>query len=78
MGAVDLQAKQMGEQSLELKREVTLGVLKVVQKSPSKSSKQPNKKSGKGRCYRRGHEGHYGYNFIGDELLLNFGAKLQR
>ena len=32
---------------------------KVVQKSP-KSSKQPNKKSGKGWCYRCGREGHCG------------------
>ena len=55
MEAVDLQAKQMGEQ-----REEPLSVHKVVQKSPSKSSKQPNKKSGKGRCYRCGQEGHYG------------------
>ena len=53
MEAVDLQAKQMGEQ-----REEPLSVHKVVQKSPSKSSKQPNKKSGKGRCYRCGQEGH--------------------
>ena len=30
---------------------------KVVQKSPSKSSKQPNKNSSKGRCYRCGQEG---------------------
>ena len=58
MEAVDLQAKQMGEQ-----REEPLSVHKVVQKSLSKSSKQPNKtnkKSGKGRCYRCGQEGHYG------------------
>ena len=52
MDAVDLQAKQMGE-----KREEPLTVHKVVQKYPSKSSKQPNKKSGKGRCYRCGQEG---------------------
>lgn len=55
MEAVDLQAKQMGEQ-----REEPLSVHKVVQKSSSKSSKQPNKRSGKGRCYRCGQEGHYG------------------
>ena len=55
MEAVDLQAKQMGEQ-----REEPLSVHKVVQKSPSKSSKQPNKKTDKGRCYRCGQEGHYG------------------
>ena len=55
MEAVDLQAKQMGEQ-----REEPLSVHKVVQKSPSESSKQPNKKSGKGRCYRCGQEGHCG------------------
>ena len=55
MEAVDLQAKQMGEQ-----REEPLSVHKVVQKSPSKSSKQPNKKCAKGRCYRCGQEGHYG------------------
>ena len=54
MEAVDLQAKQMGEQ-----REEPLSVHKVVQKSSSKTSKQPNKKSGKGRCYRCGQEGHY-------------------
>ena len=40
-------------------REEPLGVHKVVQKSSSKTSKQPNKKSGKGRCYRCGQEGHY-------------------
>lgn len=55
MEAVDLQAKQMGEQGKE-----SLSVHKVVQKSRSKSSKQPNKKSGKGRCYRWGEEGYYG------------------
>ena len=55
MEAVDLQAKQMGEQ-----REEQLSVHKVVQKSPSKSSKQPNKNYSKGRCYRCGQEGHYG------------------
>ena len=55
MEAADLQAKQMGEQ-----REEPLSVHKVVQKSPSKSSEQPNKKSGKGRCYRCGQEGHCG------------------
>ena len=54
MEAVDLQAKQMGEQ-----REEPLGVHKVVQKSSLKTSKQPNKKSGKGWCYRCGQEGHY-------------------
>ena len=32
--------------------EEPLSVHKGVQKSPSKSSKQPNKKSGEGRCYR--------------------------
>ena len=52
MEAVDLQAKQMGEQ-----REEPLSVHKVVQKSSSKSSKQPNKNSSKGRCYRCGQEG---------------------
>ena len=57
MEAVDLEAKQMGVQ-----REEPLSVHKGVQKSPSKSSKQPNKKSGKGRCYRCGQEGHYGQN----------------
>ena len=55
MEAVDLQAKQMGEQ-----REEPLSVHKVVQKSPSKSSKQPNKKSGKGQCCRCGQQRHYG------------------
>ena len=55
MEVVDLQAKQMGEQ-----REEPLSVHQVVQKSLSKSSKQPNKKSGKERCYRCGQEGHYG------------------
>ena len=55
MEAVDLQVKQMGEQ-----REEPLSVHKVVQKSSSKSSKQPNKNSSKGRCYRCGQEGHYG------------------
>ena len=55
MEAVDLQAKQMGEQTEE-----ALSVHKVVQKSPSKSSKQPNKKSGKGRCCRCGQHRHYG------------------
>ena len=55
MEAVDLQAKQMGEQ-----REEPLSVHKVVQKSSSKSSKQPNKNSSKGRCCRCGQEGHYG------------------
>ena len=54
MEAVDLQAKRMAEQ-----REEPLSVHKVVQKSP-KSSKQPNKKSGKGWCYRCGREGHCG------------------
>ena len=54
MEAVDLQAKQMGEQ-----REEPLSVHEVVQKSPSKSSKQPNKKSGKEWCYQCGQEGHY-------------------
>ena len=54
MEAVDLQAKQMGEQ-----REEALSVHKVVQKSPSKSSKQPNKKSGKGWCCRCGQQRHY-------------------
>ena len=49
MEAVDLQAKQMGEQ-----RKEPLSVHKVVQKSPLKSSKQPHKKSGKGQCYRCG------------------------
>ena len=42
--------------------EEPLSVHKGVQKSPSKSSKQPNKKSGKGQCYRCGQEGHYGRN----------------
>ena len=46
MEAVDLLAKQMDEE-----REEPLSVHKVVQKPPPKSSKQPNKKSGKGRCY---------------------------
>ena len=55
MEAADLQAKQMGVQ-----REEPLSVHKVVQKSLSKSSKQPNKKSGKRQCYRCGQEGHYG------------------
>ena len=55
MEAVDLQAKQMGEQ-----REEPLSVHKIFQKPPSKSSKQPNKKSGKGRCHRCGQQSHYG------------------
>ena len=54
MEAVDLRAKQMGVQ-----REEPLSVHKVVQKSPSKSSKQPNKKSGKGWCCRCGQQRHY-------------------
>lgn len=56
---VDLQAKQMGKQSYELKTEVPLSVHEVVQRS-SKSSKQANKKSGKGHCFQCGHEGHDG------------------
>ena len=55
MEAVDLQAKQMGEQ-----REEALSVHKVIQKSPSKSSEQPNKKSGKGWCCRCGQQRHCG------------------
>ena len=55
MEAVDLQAKQMGEQ-----REEPLSAHKVVQKSRSKSSKQPNRKSLKGRCYLCDQGGHYG------------------
>ena len=40
MEAVDLQAKQMGEQSYELKTEVPLSVRKVVQKSTKLLSSQ--------------------------------------
>ena len=49
MEAVDLQAKQMKEQSLELKKEGPLFVHKVVQKSPFKSPKKSTKWSGNGR-----------------------------
>ena len=41
-------------------REEPLSVNNVVHNSPSKSSKEPNKKSVKGWCYRYGQEGYYG------------------
>ena len=49
MEAVDLQAKQMKEQSLELKKEGPFFVHKVFQKSPLKSPKKSTKRSGNGQ-----------------------------
>ena len=60
MEAVDLQAKQMKEQSLELKKEGPLFVHKVVQKSPFKSPKKSTKWSGNKRYYQCDQAGHYG------------------